>query len=264
MMNNTVSKEAVFLIGGSRFLHLQEVGQDVSYATYDAVTGEQLENGLISYNNLRPDGKYKMETARNWYLYQIAHCSINGCQRESVNILVKFPASGVQKRWIMGDKTIPDDVRIVNNSYDDLYRIPDGGVVQFDFPDGKCVAEALFYVDDYHLLVGGACWPLHICEFYQMFSPNDGFCVYPEHLSADDKAVWRLILTTDKYIAIRSSNEGWEYTLYNWKYDVLCNGKLDAPELTIEEAREEILIEHHLEKDRRIKIDYEKFSENMS
>lgn len=102
MMNNTVAKEAVFLIGGSRFLHLQEVGQDVSYATYDAVTGEQLENGLIPYNNLRPDGKYKMETARNWYLYQIAHCSINGCQRESVNILVKFPASGVQKRWMQG------------------------------------------------------------------------------------------------------------------------------------------------------------------
>ena len=263
MMNNTVAKEAVFLIGGSRFLHLQEVGQDVSYATYDAVTGEQLENGLIPYNNLRPDGKYKMETARNWYLYQIAHCSINGCQRESVNILVKFPASGVQKRWIRGDKTIPDDVRIVNHSYDDLYRIPDGGVVQIDFQDGKCVTEALFYVDDYHLLVGGAGWPLHICEFYQMFSPNDGCCVYPEHLSADDKAVWRLILT-DKYIAIQSCNDGWEYKIYDGKYAFTCSGKLDAPELTIEEAREEILDEHNLKQGRRIKLDYEEFSKNIS
>lgn len=260
MMNNIVAKEAVFLIGGSRFLHLQEVGQDVSYATYDAVTGEQLENGLISYNNLRPDGKYKMETARNWYLYQIAHCSINGCQRESVNILVKFPASGVQKRWIRGDKTIPDDVRIVNHSYDDLYRIPDGGVVQIDFPDGSSVTEALYNVDDYHLLVGGVGWPLHICEFSQIFAGCD---VYPERLTADEKAVWRVIYT-ERYIAIRSCDEGWEYTLYNWKYDVLCNGKLDAPELTIEEAREEILIEHHLERDLRIKIDYEKFPENMS
>ena len=59
------------------------------------------------------------------------------------------------------------------------------------------------------------------------------------------------------YIAIQSTNEGWDYTIYNSDYSVLDGGQLDTPELTIQEAREQILEAHHLEKGRRTLKDYD-------
>lgn len=262
MVENTGAKEAVFLINGSRFLHLREAGQDVGYATYDLVSKKQVENGLILYKNLRPDGKYKMETARNWYLYEIFDGEITSLQREGISILDQFPDSGVHKRMIWGDKTLPtNDVRIINSRYDDLYRVPDGGVIQIDFPDGRSVTEALCHIDEYHLLSGGIGWPLHILEFYMIFSANAGCRVYPEHLTSDNKAVWKLIF--NRYIAIQECDGEWEYKIYDGEYILYWDGRLDAQELTIEEAREEILAEYHLEMGRRIRLDYDEFFKNI-
>lgn len=49
-------KEAVYLINDERYLHLLENGAGVGFATYNKVTGEQLESGQISEKNLPPDG----------------------------------------------------------------------------------------------------------------------------------------------------------------------------------------------------------------
>ena len=40
-------KEAVYLINDERYLHLRENGAGVGFATYNKVTGEQLELSLI-------------------------------------------------------------------------------------------------------------------------------------------------------------------------------------------------------------------------
>ena len=40
-------------------------------------------------------------------------------------------------------------------------------------------------------------------------------------------------------------------------YSVMDGGQLDAPELTIQEAREQILEAHHMEKGRRLLQDYD-------
>jgi len=48
--------EALYLINGDRFLHLRENGAGVGFATYDCATGEPLESGQISKQNLPPDG----------------------------------------------------------------------------------------------------------------------------------------------------------------------------------------------------------------
>ena len=49
----------------------------------------------------------------------------------------------------------------------------------------------------------------------------------------------------------------WDYTLYHSDYSVMDGGQLDAPELTIQEAREQILEAHHMEKGRRLLQDYD-------
>ena len=55
---------------------------------------------------------------------------------------------------------------------------------------------------------------------------------------------------------IQSCEDGWDYTLYHSDYSVMDGGQLDAPELTIQEAREQILEAHHMEKGRRLLQDY--------
>ena len=51
--------------------------------------------------------------------------------------------------------------------------------------------------------------------------------------------------------------DGWDYTIYHSDYSVMDGGQLDAPELTIQEAREQILEAHHMEKGRRLLQDYD-------
>ena len=50
-------KEAVYLINGDKYLHLRENGAGVGFATYRRFTGEPLESGQISKQNLPPDGR---------------------------------------------------------------------------------------------------------------------------------------------------------------------------------------------------------------
>ena len=69
---------------------------------------------------------------------------------------------------------------------------------------------------------------------------------YPEIQTQDEQAAWEL--GGKGYLAIQSCEDGWDYTIYHSDYSVMDGGQLDAPELTIQEAREQILEAHHMEK----------------
>ena len=78
---------------------------------------------------------------------------------------------------------------------------------------------------------------------------------YPEIQTQDEQAAWEL--GGKGYLAIQSCEDGWDYTIYHSDYSVMDGGQLDAPELTIQEAREQILEAHHMEKGRRLLRDYD-------
>ena len=66
-----------------------------------------------------------------------------------------IPQSGVRRRRIWDDPTIPrDDVRLINSHYDDLYRVPNHGVVQVDRSDGSSYTARVEHLDDYHFDMG--------------------------------------------------------------------------------------------------------------
>lgn len=122
--------EALYLINGDRFLHLRENGAGVGFATYDCATGEPQEFGQISKQNLPPDGRNAISAARNWYLFELSSDDRKAIQEVSLQHLDTIPQSGVRRRRIWDDPTIPrDDVRLINSHYDDLYRVPNHGVV---------------------------------------------------------------------------------------------------------------------------------------
>ena len=241
-------KEAVYLINDERYLHLLENGAGVGFATYNKVTGEQLESGQISEKNLPPDGKNAIAAARNWYLFELSDDERKVIQLESV------PASGIHKRRIWEPETMPKDIRLINSHYDDLYRIPDGGVIQIDYPDGRSFTAKLEHLDDYHFDMGGLGNVFHICQFADIMGRNHAD-FYPEIQTQDEQGAWEL--GGKGYIAIQSTDEGWDYTIYHSDFSVMDGGQVDAPELTIQEVREQILETHHMEKGRRLLQDYD-------
>ena len=143
-------KEAVYLINDERYLHLRENGAGVGFATYNKVTGEPLESGQISEKNLPPDGRNTIPAARNWYLFELSDDDRKAIQQESVKILENIPQAGIGRRRIWEPETLPKDIRLINSPYDDLYRIPDGGVIQVDYPDGRSFTARVEHLDDYH------------------------------------------------------------------------------------------------------------------
>ena len=50
----------------------------------------------------------------------------------------------------------------------DSYRIPDGGVIQVDYPDGRSFTARLEHLDDYHFDMGGLGNVFHICQFAEV------------------------------------------------------------------------------------------------
>ena len=60
-------------------------------------------------------------------------------------------------------------IRFVDTSYKELFRIPDGGKIRIQTPDGKKIDRTCRYVDDYHVEIGGSVDNLyHICQFAEM------------------------------------------------------------------------------------------------
>ena len=184
-------KEAVYLINDERYLHLRENGAGVGFATYNKVTGEPLESGQISEKNLPPDGRNAIPAARNWYLFELSDDDRKVIQQESVKILENIPQAGIGRRRIWEPETLPKDIRLINSHYDDLYRIPDGGVIQVDYPDGRSFTARVEHLDDYHFDMGGLGNVFHICQFAEVMERNHAD-FYPEIQTQDEQAAWEL------------------------------------------------------------------------
>lgn len=248
-------KEAVYLINDERYLHLRENGAGVGFATYDCANGAPLENGQISKQNLPPDGCNAIPAARNWYLFELSSDDRKAIQEVSLQHLDTIPQSGVRRRRIWDDPTIPrDDVRLINSHYDGLYRVPNHGVIQVDRSDGSSYTARVEHLDDYHFDLGEYGNVYHIAQFGEMME-RTGSTAYPEIQTQDEQSAWEL--GGKGYLAIQSCEDGWDYTLYHSDFSVMDGGRLDKPELTIQEVREQILEAHHMEKGRRVLKDYD-------
>ncbi len=112
--------------------------------------------------------KTSSPAARNWYLFELSDDDRKVIQQESVKILENIPQAGIGRRRIWEPETLPKDIRLINSHYDDLYRIPDGSVIQVDYPDGRSFTARLEHLDDYHFDMGGLGNVFHICQFAEV------------------------------------------------------------------------------------------------
>ena len=142
---------------------------------------------------------------------------------------------------------------------DALFRVPDGGVVQMTFPDGHQRSEVVEYLDDYHMKIGFTVQ--HICEFAERMARSHAI-VEPEPLTQQEQWAWNL--EYDYYLTVQAEDGAWNYALYQGDCCLLERGKIDAPELMIEEVRDEIMYTHNLRNKDCIPLTQEEFTQKLA
>ena len=127
------------------------------------------------------------------------------------------------------------DIRFIDSHYKDLFRIPDGGCVQIHYLD-ETVVKPCTFIDEYHTRVGYNVF--HICQFAEIMERN-GATYMVEPAIMGDEAAWRV--GKDMILALQVRDEGYDYTLCDINFNEVDGGLLDNPELSMIEARTQIL-----------------------
>ena len=75
----------------------------------------------------------------------------------------------------------------------------------------------------------------------------------------DEQMAWKV--GKDHYLILQTCDDGWDYTLYDKSFKEIDGGQLDMPELSMQEARSEILKDFQLEKRDLMVVDYDEIVE---
>lgn len=70
-------------------------------------------------------------------------------------------------------------IRFIDVDYKELFRIPDGGMIQMILDNGDVNYATCRYLDDYHTEIDGKCF--HICEFAERMKKCGIICIPAEN-----------------------------------------------------------------------------------
>ena len=132
------------------------------------------------------------------------------------------------------------DIRFIDSHYRDLFRIPDGGPIQVHYSDDSVVIKPCKFIDEYHTQIGNNVF--HICQFAELLERNGSYCQAEPEIMGDE-AAWQV--GRDRYLVIQTCEDGYDYTLFDKEFHEIDGGQLDNPELSMLEARAEILAGFH-------------------
>lgn len=235
-MKNTMNKEVVYSINKNILLYQRESEFGVEYALFNTDTKKKEASGLIPWIVLseKPD-KNRMVCARNCITDDLK-IRIQSIRTVSILMLESFKDSGVHARKLWKPDTLPaQDIRFINSRFQDLFMLPNNHYIQVDYPEETIIKRCVF-IDPYHTQIGSRIF--HICEFAECMERMEA-TYQPEPEITGEEAAW--MLDRDKYLTIQVCDSGYEYNLLNKYFVDLDGGILENPELSILEARAEIL-----------------------
>ena len=244
----------MYLVDRAALLHLKEDPDgNFEYTVFDRQTKENLDFGWIVEEDVL-DGidptHGPLAAARD---AAVKTAGLDGIEvaRVGLTSLREFPKSDIYRRTIWEPETLPkDDIRFINSGYDELFRIPDGGAIEVEFPDRTFSAKCK-YIDDYHTYVGTEVY--HICQFAEVLERNGGVC-RPEPVLEAEQAAWKI--GWNAYLAVECGEGHWDYHLYDEKFNETKSGELEAAGCSINEVRDRILSENKLERRSMTPTDY--------
>lgn len=149
------------------------------------------------------------------------------------------------------------EIRFINSNYDDLFRIVDSSTIQIEFLK-ETITMACKYVGDYHTKVGNELF--HICQFAEMMK-RVGAKYTPEAETNDFQVAYKV--GRNHYLALQTSDEGYDYTLYDKNLNEIDGEQLDNPELSMIKARKNILSDFKLSNKDLVVVDYDYLLEKV-
>ena len=243
--------EAVYLVDRSSLLHLKEVqGGDFAYTVFDKQTRQKTAEGRISLDDVL-DGidptHDHLAAARAAAIGAAGLQSgpLGGSDVAQVGLtsLKDFRDSDIRRRSIWEPETLPkDDIRFINSSYDEQFRLPNGGKIEVEYPD-RTFSARCEYIDDYHTYVGSEVY--HICQFAEVLERGGGVC-RPEPVLDAEQAAWKI--GWNAYLAVECGAGHWDYHLYDEKFNETKGGELEVVGCSINEVRDMVLAENKLER----------------
>ena len=241
--------EAVYLVDRSSLLHLKEVqGGDFAYTVFDKQTRQKTAEGRISLDDVL-DGidptHDHLAAARAAAIGAAGLQSgpLGGSDVAQVGLtsLKDFRDSDIRRRSIWEPETLPkDDIRFINSSYDEQFRLPNGGKIEVEYPD-RTFSARCEYIDDYHTYVGSEVY--HICQFAEVLERGGGVC-RPEPVLDAEQAAWKI--GWNAYLAVECGAGHWDYHLYDEKFNETKSGELEVVGCSINEVRDMVLAENKL------------------
>ena len=241
--------EAVYLVDRSSLLHLKEVqGGDFAYTVFDRQTRQRTAEGRISLDDVL-DGidptHDHLAAARAAAIGAAGLQSgpLGGSDVAQVGLtsLKDFRDSDIRRRSIWEPETLPkDDIRFINSSYDEQFRLPNGGKIEVEYPD-RTFSARCEYIDDYHTYVGSEVY--HICQFAEVLERGGGVC-RPEPVLDAEQAAWKI--GWNAYLAVECGAGHWDYHLYDEKFNETKGGELEVVGCSINEVRDMVLAENKL------------------
>ena len=240
----SVRQEGVYLVDRASLVHLKEVqGGDFEYTVFDKQTKEKTAEGIISSDDVL-DGidpaHGQLAAARD---AAIGAAGLDGIETAQVGLtsLKDFRESDIRRRSIWEPETLPkDDIRFIDSSYNEQFRLPNGGKLEVEYPD-RTFSVPCKYIDDYHAYIGSEVY--HMCQFAEVLERGGGVC-RPEAVLEAEQAAWKI--GWDKSLAVECGAGQWEYHLFDNQMKELKSGSLEVAGLSINEVRDMILSENKL------------------
>lgn len=242
-MDDMKFEEALYKVDNDYLVHLKEARDGCHYAVFEVGSKMKAGDGLIPWQDIGDSPI--MGSLAAFRLQVFEEMGLEGVKvaAVSVNMLRDFRDSDVRRRGMFEPETLPrKDIRVIDSSYNGQFRIPDGVYLQVTYPD-RVFSVKCEHIDDYHAYYGGEIY--HICQFAEIVERGDG-TMHPEQELDAQQAAWKL--GWRNYLAVEATEGGWDYSLFDDKFDLVDGGVLEKPEASIREARNEILAAHKMER----------------
>ncbi len=249
--SNKVQEEA-FLVGDSNYLHLKKNVDGFSYEAFHAGQPRKIADGQIYTEQIEKSSVRSPIAAARTLAIEQTGLDGGRVAKVSIYMLERFVDSDVRRRRYREPGSLPkNDIRFITSDYKELFRIPDGGTIMVDYPDRHYAAHCE-HLDDFHTRINGEVF--HICQFAEILERNGGTC-RPEPEMMQEEAAWRL--GTKNYLTIYACEGSWDYTIYDQNFHPADGGLLDRPEMSILEARDQIMQDFGMQNRSRTPLGYD-------
>jgi len=238
-------QEAVYLVGRASLIHLKEAqGGGFDYTVFDKQTRERTSEGKIGTDAIYEEIDPTRDLLAAAKVLAIREAGLDGIETARVGLtsLKEFPTSDIRRRAVWEPETLPkNDIRFIDSSYNEQFRIPDGGTIQVEYSD-RTFSTRCEYIDDYHAYIGGEVY--HICQFAEIVEHGGGVC-RPEPELDVEQAAWRIGWRA--FLTVECGAGHWDYHLYDEKFNEMKSGELEVIGYSINEIRDMVLSENKME-----------------